>query len=111
MTSGSHSGLAPDAVLGANLNGQTLRPTTNASRLFTSNVPSSWTDAFLGFEVPTTVLQTSGGANVLTITLDSGAFVLEGWGSHLVHMDLQLPARTHTLLQKDGGTEYANEAV
>jgi hypothetical protein len=70
----------------------------NTSRLFPSYVPSSWTDAFVGFDVPTAALATSGGANVLALTLEGGAFVpYEGRGSHLVHIDLQLPAKTRPI--------------
>ena len=92
---GRRSGLTEGAQLSATLNGHPLRPTTNTSRLFSSNVPSSWTDAFLGFDVPTEALNSSGGANVLMVTLLPGAAPMpKGRDSHLVHMDLQLPAGT-----------------
>lgn len=98
MTSrGSRSGLARNVQLRAQLNGYALQPTMNTSRLFASNVPSSWTDDFLGFIVPGTVLEANGGPNVLTLLvleqLAQGTPDVEGLGSHLVHMDLQLPAR------------------
>lgn len=118
MTSrGSRSGLAEGAKLSAKLNGHPLVESRNTSRLFPSIVPSSWTEAFLGFDVPVAALNVSGGANVLAVTLESGA-LMPGHASHLVHMDLQLPARTTAIKMDDeevsplqpflrGETEYA----
>jgi hypothetical protein len=111
MTSrGSRSGLAQRTQLSATLNGQTLQSTTNSSRMFPSDVPSSWTDAFLAFEVPAAVLEASGARrrNVLRVVLDGQGFEAgERHGPHLVHMDLQLRARrvsdAPALLKKTDG--------
>ena len=93
---GSRSGLARNTILRAQLNGRELQPTMNTSLLFSSNVPSSWTEDFLAFTVPAAVLEPAKGPSMLTLlALEHPGGTKSGRGhrdSHLVHMDLQLPA-------------------
>lgn len=94
---GSRSGLARNTILRAQLNGRELQPTMNTSLLFSSNVPSSWTEDFLAFTVPAAVLEPARGPSMLTLLAleRPGGSTKSGRGhrdSHLVYMDLQLPA-------------------
>ena len=68
--------------------------------LWTPAAESTLRDEFLGFTVPAAVLETNGGPNILSLlVVDQLAeghtqFVADHQGWHLLHMDLQLPART-----------------